>query len=144
VIKIKATDFTSVKGKVAIINIASAAALISSGSYSCYDASKSAVLRLTKVAGLDYAKHDITVNAICPGVIETEIYAKLSPKQLERSLTKCPIGRMGKPAEIAYMALFLAADMARFITGAVIPVDAGQNVGTFLPINWEEPDPRAL
>lgn len=128
----------------AIINIASASGLSSSGNYSLYDASKSAVIRLTNTAGLDYAKHDITVNVICPGVIMTEIYAKLSPKQLELSAGMIPMGRFGKPEEIAYMALFLASDMARFITGAVFSVDAGMTAGEYTTVDWIEPDPREL
>ena len=126
----------------AIINIASAGALSSSGNYTCYDASKAAVIHLSKEAGLDYAKHDITVNAICPGVIETAIYSKLSKIQVERSLSKVPMTRFGRPEEIAYMALFLASDMARFITGSVFAVDAGQHVGTYLDFEWETKDPR--
>lgn len=128
----------------AIINIASASGLLSSANYSLYDASKSAVIRLGVTAGLDYAKHDITVNTICPGVIMTEIYSKLSPKQLELSAAKCPMGRFGKPEEIAYMALFLASDMARFITGAVLSVDAGLTAGDYTDVEWLRPDPRTL
>lgn len=128
----------------AIINIASASGLTSSGNYSLYDASKSAVIRLTNTAGLDYAKHDITVNVICPGVVMTEIYSKLSPKQLELSAGMIPMGRFGKPEEIAYMALFLASDMARFITGAVFPVDAGMTAGEYTTVDWLAPDPRKL
>lgn len=126
----------------AIINIASAAALIQSGNYTCYNASKAAVIALSKEAGLDYAKHDITVNTICPGVIDTPIYSKLAPEQLKRSLAKCPMGRFGQPEEIAEMALFLASDMARFITGTVIPVDGGMSVGPYVDFQWETPDPR--
>ena len=126
----------------AIINIGSAAAQISSGGYSLYDSTKAAVLRLTKTGALDYAEHDITVNSVSPGVIETEIYSKLSPVQLQRSLSKCPTGHMGKPSDIANMCLFLATDMARYVTGAVINVDGGQTIGPYMPCTWEKPDTR--
>ncbi len=126
----------------AIINIGSAAAQISSGGYSLYDSTKAAVLRLTKAGALDYAEHDITVNSVSPGVIETEIYAKLSPVQLQRSLSKCPTGHMGKPSDIANMCLFLATDMARYVTGAIINVDGGQTIGPYMPCTWENPDTR--
>ena len=127
----------------AIINISSANGLVTCANYAPYDSAKRAVLSLTQTAGLDYAKHDITVNAICPGVIDTAIYATISPEQRDYSESMIPSGRFGKSEEIAYMALFLASDMARYITGAIIPVDAGLSAGNYNEMEWENPDSRA-
>ena len=127
-----------------IINISSAEGIHSSGNFSAYSGSKAAVNQITHAAGLDYAKHDITVNAICPGVIFTEIYSTLAPEQLEMSKKQIPIGRFGKPEEIGYMALFLASDMARFITGSVFAVDAGLTAGVATEIPWANPDTREI
>lgn len=127
-----------------IINISSGDGVHGTANFSAYSASKAAVNQLSRIAGLDYAKHDITVNSICPGVIFTEIYATMAPEQLEISKNMIPIGRFGKPEEIGYMALFLASDMARFITGAVLSVDAGASAGNFLEIPWNTPDTRKI
>lgn len=128
--------------KCSIINIGSASGLMSSSNYSAYDSAKAAVIRLTRTAGLDYAKHDITVNIICPGTIETEIYNNLSPEQLAYSIAGVPMGRFGQPEEIANMALYLASDLARFITSSVISIDGGMTAGGMMEVPWEKPDPR--
>ena len=125
-----------------VINIASTSGLVASGNYSLYDASKSAVIHLSKTAGLDYARHDITVNVICPGVIDTEIYNTISQRQRELSIAMVPMARFGRPEEISYMALFLASDMARFISGSVITIDGSQTAGTYTDLEWDKPDPR--
>ena len=125
----------------AVINISSANGLVGTANFSAYDASKRAVNAMSQTAALDYAKHDITVNVICPGVIDTEIYAHMDPKQKELSAAGVPMGRFGRPEEIAYMALFLASGMARYVTGSVIAVDAGMTSGTFMEIPWNTPDP---
>lgn len=128
----------------AVINISSANGMVTCANYALYDAAKRAVLSLTQTAGLDYAKHDITVNAICPGVIDTEIYSHLSPEQRDYSVSIVPNNSFGKPEDIAYMALFLASDMARYITSAIIPVDAGLTGGRYADGVWQTPDPRQL
>ncbi len=125
-----------------IINISSAVGMVSTANYTPYGAAKRAVLSMTQTAGMDYAKHDITVNAICPGVIDTEIYETVSPEQKEYSATLIPSGKFGQSEDVAYMALFLASDMARYITGAIIPVDAGMTAGGYNELAWETPDPR--
>lgn len=127
----------------AIINVSSANGMVTCANYALYDAAKRAVLSLTQTAGLDYAKHDITVNAICPGVIDTEIYSHLSPEQRDYSVAMVPSQTFGQPDDIAYMALFLASDMARYVTSAVIPVDAGLTGGRYNETAWQTPDPRA-
>lgn len=128
----------------AIINIASASGLKATECFSPYDGSKHAVVGLTKTCGLDYAKHDITVNAICPGVIDTEIFANAPQEVREINMKAVPVGRFGRPEEISYMALFLASSMARFITGAALPVDGGYTGGDQNNMPWTAPDPRDL
>jgi len=128
----------------AVINIASASGLKATECFTPYDGSKHAVVGLTKSCALDYAKHDITVNAICPGVIDTEIFANAPQEVREINMKAVPMGRFGRPEEISYMALFLATDMARFITGAALAVDGGYTGGDQNNMPWGTPDPRNL
>ena len=128
----------------AIINIASASGLKATECFGLYDASKHAVVGLTKSCALDYAKHDITVNAICPGVIDTEIFANAPQSVRDINMKSVPIGRFGRPEEISYFALFLATDMARFITGAALSIDGGFTGGDHNDAPWTTADPRDL
>ena len=127
----------------AIINVSSAEGLKPTANFAPYSAAKRAVISMSQTAGMDYARHGITVNCICPGAIDTEIYSTISPEQRELTQSMIPNGRFGLPEEIAYTALFLATDMARYITGAVIPVDAAMSSGNYTEVPWTEPDPRA-
>lgn len=127
-----------------IINIASASGLKATECFSPYDGSKHAAVGLTKSCALDYAKHDITVNAICPGVIDTEIFANAPQEVREINMKAVPIGRFGRPEEISYMALFMASDMARFMTGSIVTIDGGYTGGDQNNMLWNTPDPRDL
>lgn len=127
-----------------IINTSSAEGTIATENFDIYASIKAAVNQLTKCAGLDYAKHDITVNAIAPGATLTEIYDTIPKRQLEITQKLSPNGRFAQPEEMAYMALYLASDMARYITGAIFAVDAGMTAGKINDIEWETPDPRQL
>ena len=128
----------------AIINISSASGLKASECFTPYDASKHAVVGLTKSCALDYAKHDITVNAICPAIIYTGMFASLPKEVLEMNKQAVPMGRFGRPEEVSYLALFLATDMARYITGAALVVDGGFTGGDQNNAPWGTPDPRNL
>ncbi len=128
----------------AIINTSSAEGTIATENFDIYASIKAAVNQLTRCAGLDYAKHDITVNAIAPGATLTEIYETIPKEQFEITKKLSPNGRFAMPEEMAYMALYLSSDMARFITGAVFAVDAGMTAGKINDIEWETPDPRKL
>ena len=117
-----------------IINIASIEALHpSSTGMSAYDASKGGVLMLTKSMASELGKHDIRVNAIAPGAIKTRgVISQTSPsgdrsqrKELKAFLSRISLGRMGDADDIARTALFLASDMAEYITGEMIIVDGG-------------------
>ena len=127
-----------------IINTASTCGLRATEGFLPYDLTKHAIVGLTKTAALDYAKHDITVNAICPGSVKTGIHDGQSEEQLAIVASNSPVGRMGKPEEIAYMALFLATDHARFITGSQIVIDGGLYAGDRSgdATVWSKPDPR--
>lgn len=123
-----------------VVNIASLAGLQGNSGMSLYTASKHAVVGLTKNAALDYAAHNITVNAICPGTFRTAIWND-APEEVITSLAKqlSPNGRLGDPTEIAHFALFLASDLSRFTNGSIISVDAGASGGKALPLEWENP-----
>jgi 3-oxoacyl-[acyl-carrier protein] reductase len=90
-----------------------------------YSSSKAGLIGLTKSAAKELGARGITVNAIAPGFIDTPMTRKLSEKQIESSLDRVSLGRMGKPEDIAHLAAFLASDKASYITGQVLCVDGG-------------------
>jgi acetoacetyl-CoA reductase len=92
-----------------------------------YSASKAGDLGFTKALALETARLGITVNAICPGYIHTEMLDAVSPEVMEKNiLPQIPAGRLGKPDEIARAVLFLAADDAGFVTGSTLSINGGQ------------------
>lgn len=108
-----------------IINIASTAGLRAGGYLSSYCASKAALIHLNSVMALELAHMGIRVNAICPGNIETDMQESL--KNFEQSLIRrTPMRRFGKPEDLDGVAMLLASDAGRYMTGAAIPVDGGQ------------------
>jgi NAD(P)-dependent dehydrogenase (short-subunit alcohol dehydrogenase family) len=110
-----------------IINNASVAGIVGFPAISAYCASKGGVVQLTKAAALEYATQGIRVNCLCPGVIDTPMVRRASTTlQTVEAMTQMePIARLGRPEEVAALALFLASDDASFLTGAIIPVDGG-------------------
>lgn len=110
-----------------IINISSIAGIVGFPGISAYCASKGGVTELTREAALDYAKYKITVNAIDPGVIVTDMTkSMLDDKKTSQSLMEnTPVGRFGKPEDIGNAAVFLALDESGFITGHNLVVDGG-------------------
>lgn len=111
-----------------IINTASAAGLIAAPNRSAYTASKHAVVGLTKAAAVEYAKHNIHINAICPGVVETEMYRKAMAGNEEMRATleaALPLGRAARTSEIAHTVAWLASEESRYIQGHALPVDGG-------------------
>jgi acetoacetyl-CoA reductase len=94
-----------------------------------YSAAKAGELGFTKALALETARLGITVNAICPGYIHTEMLDAVPPDVMERSiLPQIPVGRLGKPEEIARAVMFLAAEEAGFITGSTLSVNGGQHM----------------
>jgi NAD(P)-dependent dehydrogenase (short-subunit alcohol dehydrogenase family) len=111
-----------------IINTASVAGLVGFPGIVGYTASKGAVAQMTKTVALEFAAQGIRANAICPGVIWTPMVERFAGQSEEAraQLTQMePVGRMGKPEEVAAMALFLASDESSFVTGTTLPVDGG-------------------
>src|SRR5262245_31292422 len=108
-----------------IINISSVAGLVGLSNIPAYQASKGAVRLLTKNAAIQYAQDKIRVNSIHPGRIETPMTAPLNPERREMVLRMTPLGRDGKPEEVAYGVLYLASDESSFVTGAELVIDGG-------------------
>jgi NAD(P)-dependent dehydrogenase (short-subunit alcohol dehydrogenase family) len=113
-----------------IINIASMLAIFGSGYAPAYSASKGGVAQLTKSLAIAWAAEGVRVNAIAPGWIETALTAPLvaDPAKRDTIVARTPLGRWGKPADVAGTALFLASPAAEFITGVVLPVDGGYSI----------------
>ena len=110
----------------AIVNTASASGLVGWKGLSCYAAAKAAVVQMTKSAALDYAKTNVRINAICPGMTYTGMAGgKPDDEVPPGDYLPTPMARWGEPAELASAALFLASDEASFITGAALAVDGG-------------------
>lgn len=112
--------------KGSIINMSSILGLVGFSGANAYSASKGGSRLLTRTMALDYAKDGIRVNAICPGFIRTPMVEKgLDEESLKGVAAMHPLGRLGKPEEVAYAALFLASDESSFVTGSDIFVDGG-------------------
>ena len=111
-----------------IVNIASVAALIGLPGSIPYQASKSAVLGLTRGAAVSYGANGIRVNAICPGLVITSMTESASPEMVDAIKRQIPLGRDGRAEEIASGVVFLASDESSFITGVALPIDGGMVV----------------
>ena len=108
-----------------IISIASVAGQLGNPGQTNYSASKGGQIAFTKALAREVAARNITVNAIAPGFVDTEILDAMTPETMEAALKLVPLARKGKPEEIAYAAAFLASDEAAYITGQVLGVDGG-------------------
>lgn len=108
-----------------IINMSSVVGVSGNAGQANYAASKAGVIGLTKAAARELASRGITVNAIAPGFIETDMTDVLSDKVKEASEAQIPLGHFGKPEDVAAAAAFLASEEARYITGQVLHVDGG-------------------
>jgi 3-oxoacyl-[acyl-carrier protein] reductase len=108
-----------------IISIASVAGQMGNAGQVNYSASKGGQIAFTKSLAREVAARNITVNAIAPGFVDTEILDAMSPEILEAALKMVPLGRKGKPEEIGYAVAFLASEQAAYITGQVLGVDGG-------------------
>ena len=112
----------------AIVNTASVAALGAAPKMSIYAASKHAVLGLTRSAAVEYGKKNLRVNAVCPAVIDTEMFRRAheaDPRKAQFAQSLHPIGRIGTVEEVAAAVLYLCSAGAGFTTGIALPVDGG-------------------
>ncbi len=121
------------QGRGNIINIGSVAALVAIDRRFAYSATKGAVVAMTRQLAMDYVGRGIRANCICPGTVYTPFVdgylRKFHAEEIEETKAKLharqPIGRMGRPDEIATMAVYLASDESAFVTGAVLTIDGG-------------------
>jgi NAD(P)-dependent dehydrogenase (short-subunit alcohol dehydrogenase family) len=119
------------RGGGSIVNIASVNGLVAFENEAAYDASKGGLVMLTRSMAVDHAKDKVRVNCICPGITDTPMFKGTVSSYanqeafLEKARKMHPLGRLGKPEDIAYAALFLASEESSFITGAILPVDGG-------------------
>ena len=122
----------------AIVNTSSVAGIRSGGGGNAYSASKAALINFTQTAACDLGAYNVRVNAVCPGLIETNMtkpvfdYAREKGKEGKLGY-RCELRRYGEPEEIAWAILFLASDEAGYITGQALPVDGGNTASLNLP-----------
>jgi len=111
-----------------IINLASVVAELGNPGQTVYSASKAALIGLTKTLAREYASRGITVNAVAPGFIDTDMTKNLPADAKKFMLEQIPLGRMGQPDDVASAVLFLSSDEAAYITGQVLRVNGGMYV----------------
>ena len=114
-----------------IVNTSSGAGVRGIAGQAAYCAAKHGVIGLTKAAALDYAASNVRVNAVCPGIIDTPMmdrFTEGTSQGRERVIAQEPVGRMGKPAEIAEAVLWLCSNPAAFVVGHALVIDGGQTV----------------
>jgi 3-oxoacyl-[acyl-carrier protein] reductase len=111
-----------------IVNIASVSGLMGNPAQVNYSASKAGVIGLTRTVSRELASRGVTVNAVAPGFIATDMTAALGEELLEGIRKEIPLGRLGDPQDVADAVLYLASDAASFITGLVLTVDGGLTV----------------
>lgn len=122
-------DYMLERGSGRIINTSSVVALYGNFGQTNYVAAKAGLIGMTKTLAKELGRKGITVNAVAPGFIATEMVAKMPENVLSSMRDKTPLGRLGKPEEIAAAYAFLASDEAAFINGAVLSVDGGVVIG---------------
>lgn len=113
-----------------VINASSVVGLYGNFGQTNYVASKAGLIGMTKVWARELGRHGITVNAVAPGFITTEMVQQMPQKILDRMVDATPVGRLGHPRDVAHAYCFLASEQAGFISGAVLSVDGGVVVGT--------------
>jgi meso-butanediol dehydrogenase / (S,S)-butanediol dehydrogenase / diacetyl reductase len=123
------------QGSGAIVNTASISGLRADYGIPAYNAAKAGVINLTRVVAIEYARYGIRANCICPGAIDTPLLAPAleQPGFADKFKEVIPMGRLGKPEEMANVVLFLASDLASFVTGAAFVADGGQTAKTGSP-----------
>ncbi len=108
-----------------IVNVVSPAGLLGRAGAASYAAAKAGLIGLTRSLALEVARYGITVNAVCPGLVETELTQRVAAEIRTKDLALVPMGRHGTPAEIADAIVFLCSERAAYVTGATLAVDGG-------------------
>jgi len=117
-----------------IVQIASAFALVGAADSAAYSAAKGALVSLTRAMAMDFAPAGVRVNSVCPGYVETDMNREMLNSLRQRDaigtvLSRLPLRSFGEPADVAFAALYLASDEARWVTGVALPVDGGMTAG---------------
>ncbi len=124
------------QGKGSIVNISSTTAIRAMPNYSSYSASKAALIQFTAVAAMEGAPLGVRVNAIVPGQVNTAAtldFAEKAPELAAKTAGAIPLGRGGKPDELAEAIVFMLSDAASYITGVALPVDGGKSAQLYIP-----------
>jgi len=126
------------QGGGAIVNTASISGMYADFGIGSYNAMKAAVINLTRVTAVEYAGDNIRCNCICPGAIDTPMLQKsfAIPGFVDATVAAIPAGRMGRPEEMANVVLFLASDLASYVTGAAFVADGGLTAKTGIPTRF--------
>ncbi|AYJ38305.1 SDR family NAD(P)-dependent oxidoreductase [Lactiplantibacillus paraplantarum] len=115
----------------AIVNCSSMGGLVGIADRTAYHASKHGVLGLTKSSALEYADRNIRINAVCPGIIDTPMVARMDDtekKKMDDLMREIPMGRLARPEEVAQVVLFLCSDAASYMVGQAVAVDGGYTI----------------
>jgi meso-butanediol dehydrogenase / (S,S)-butanediol dehydrogenase / diacetyl reductase len=123
-----------IKARGNIIQVASVFGLLGAANTAAYTASKGALVSLTRAMAMDLGSSGVRVNSLCPAYVETDLNREMldglrSHGQIHEVLGRLPLGVLGQPRDVAYAALFLASDEARWVTGIALPVDGGMSAG---------------
>jgi meso-butanediol dehydrogenase / (S,S)-butanediol dehydrogenase / diacetyl reductase len=128
------------QGSGAIVNTGSISGLFADYGITSYNVMKAGVVNLTRGTAIEYAPYGIRCNCICPGAIDTPLLQRAYgiPGFVEQTCAAIPIGRFGKPEEMANVVLFLASDLASYVTGAAFVADGGLTAQTGIPSRFRD------
>lgn len=111
-----------------IVNISSLSGKQGNPGQTNYSAAKAGIVGLTKAAAKELGRHGVRVNAVQPGLIETQMIAAMKPEVLASRLEEIPLGRVGQPEDVANVVTFLASDMSSYMTGAIVEINGGRGM----------------
>lgn len=111
-----------------IINVSSLSGKQGNRGQTNYSAAKAGIIGMTKAAAKELGRHNVRVNAIQPGLIDTAMIRQMKPEVLESRLTEIPLGRLGQPDDVANVVLFLASDLSAYLTGITIEISGGRGM----------------
>jgi meso-butanediol dehydrogenase/(S,S)-butanediol dehydrogenase/diacetyl reductase len=128
------------QGGGAIVNTASISGLFADYGIAAYNVMKAGVINFTRVVAIEYAPHNIRCNCVCPGAIDTPLLQRSFsiPGFADATRAAVPMGRLGKPEEMANVVLFLASDLASYVTGSAFVADGGLTAKTGIPTRFTD------